>query len=158
HERIFAEALRRTGASPEQVLHGGDSYEADIIPARSKGWRTLWIATGGASDGEVCVPDFSTLTPAHWDRLLGHEAREGGHRRASRQWQYGGNRRRRGIHSASPLSMRSIPATIPGDESTERALAGFALASRSSEDDGLLPARGGGDADSRWRAHRRGVF
>ncbi|HLU48753.1 MAG TPA: HAD-IA family hydrolase, partial [Planctomycetota bacterium] len=75
HERIFAEALRRTGASPEQVLHVGDSYEADIIPARSKGWRTLWIATGGASDGEVCVPDFSTLTPAHWDRLLGHEAR-----------------------------------------------------------------------------------
>ena len=44
HSAMFTEALRLARCDPSDVLHVGDSFSADIIPARRLGMRTLWIA------------------------------------------------------------------------------------------------------------------
>lgn len=45
HPEIFAHAIRRSGAAPDRTLHVGDSYLADINPARCAGFQTLWVAS-----------------------------------------------------------------------------------------------------------------
>jgi putative hydrolase of the HAD superfamily len=44
HPDAFRLALRRAGTRPQQTLHVGDSVEADILPAKLLGIRTLWVA------------------------------------------------------------------------------------------------------------------
>jgi putative hydrolase of the HAD superfamily len=44
HSAMFDEALRLARTDPGCVLHVGDSYGADIVPARRLGLRTLWVA------------------------------------------------------------------------------------------------------------------
>jgi HAD superfamily hydrolase (TIGR01509 family) len=40
---IFADALHRAGISPDHVIHVGDSYEADVLGARSAGITPVWL-------------------------------------------------------------------------------------------------------------------
>jgi putative hydrolase of the HAD superfamily len=40
---IFLEALRQLGLPPGDVAFVGDSYERDMIPARSLGMKTIWL-------------------------------------------------------------------------------------------------------------------
>lgn len=47
---IFREALSLSGSEPTRTLHVGDSYPADIVPARSLGMQTLWIAPDDERD------------------------------------------------------------------------------------------------------------
>lgn len=54
HPAIFREALRLAGVAPSEALHVGDSWEADIAPARDLGLRALWIATGEPASVEDC--------------------------------------------------------------------------------------------------------
>ncbi len=44
HAAIFEDALRLSGSAPSRTLHVGDSFEADIKPARALGIQTLWVA------------------------------------------------------------------------------------------------------------------
>ncbi len=48
-KRPFLEALRVVDQSPEDVLFVGDSFERDIIPAKSLGMSTCWVAHCGQS-------------------------------------------------------------------------------------------------------------
>ena len=41
--RIFELALERSGAIPEQTLHGGDMYDFDVVGARSAGVHALLL-------------------------------------------------------------------------------------------------------------------
>lgn len=42
---IYALAAARLALPPTQLLHVGDSWERDVIPAGSLGMRTAWLAT-----------------------------------------------------------------------------------------------------------------
>ncbi len=44
---IFREALRKTGARPERVLHVGDSYRADVVGAVALGLHAAWLNRTG---------------------------------------------------------------------------------------------------------------
>jgi len=45
--RVFRRALERAGCSPTEVLHVGDSWEADVLGARAAGIPALWLDRGG---------------------------------------------------------------------------------------------------------------
>jgi len=72
----FDEILRRTGLSPQQVLHVGESRRHDVEPARAMGFRTAWInRTGGAASAsgdpadpsvrpDITVPTLAALCDA----------------------------------------------------------------------------------------------
>jgi len=68
--RIFEVALRRLGVPPQQVLHVGDSLEADVRGARHVGMATAWVNRAGETprDGgpepDVTVRDLAGLLPA----------------------------------------------------------------------------------------------
>jgi REG-2-like HAD superfamily hydrolase len=74
HDAMFATALRLCGASPEHVLHVGDSFEADIRPARELGLRTFWVAdcerVASAENAGPSGPSFAELSDTEWDTLL----------------------------------------------------------------------------------------
>lgn len=46
--RIFAQAVERTGARPEDILHAGDHPETDVFGARQAGLKTAWVNRSGA--------------------------------------------------------------------------------------------------------------
>ncbi len=46
---IFRLAVRRIGIAPEESFVVGDSYERDIVPAKSIGCRTVWLRGPGWS-------------------------------------------------------------------------------------------------------------
>jgi len=41
---LFALAATRLGLSPDAILHVGDSWERDVVPARAVGMRAAWLA------------------------------------------------------------------------------------------------------------------
>ena len=51
--RIFALALERAGARPEETWHVGDTPEADVAGARAAGIRPLLIARDGAPGADM---------------------------------------------------------------------------------------------------------
>jgi 2-haloacid dehalogenase len=71
---VFQLALKRIGASPEQVLHVGQSIYHDVLPAQSMGISTVWVnrppragigafkRASGQPDLEV--PDLAALAVA----------------------------------------------------------------------------------------------
>ena len=63
--RIFAEACRRLGFAPDEVLHVGDDLELDVRGARDAGLQVVWVCRGegqGAGlDGVVSVCDLQVL-------------------------------------------------------------------------------------------------
>lgn len=48
---IFEYALRVVGVSPEEAVHVGDSYEADIVGAQSAGIRAILLDREGRQEG-----------------------------------------------------------------------------------------------------------
>ena len=61
---IFAAALERVGARPQEALHVGDSIEADVAGARAAGiWPVLVLRDGAAppADGTETVTSLSSL-------------------------------------------------------------------------------------------------
>ncbi|HUI38551.1 MAG TPA: HAD family hydrolase, partial [Thermoplasmata archaeon] len=45
--RIFELALRRSGCRPDEAVHVGDSWEADVLGARRAGLRAIWVDRAG---------------------------------------------------------------------------------------------------------------
>jgi putative hydrolase of the HAD superfamily len=45
--RIYAEACRRLGLQPHEVLHVGDSWALDVEAARAAGLQAVWLNRGG---------------------------------------------------------------------------------------------------------------
>lgn len=45
---IYALAARRLDLPPETILHVGDSWERDVVPARRIGMRAAWLASPAA--------------------------------------------------------------------------------------------------------------
>jgi putative hydrolase of the HAD superfamily len=68
---IFAEALRRVGAAPDQALHVGDRLDEDVIGARAAGIEPVLLvrdgdgpvrdASGGARDGARVIASLQEL-------------------------------------------------------------------------------------------------
>jgi FMN phosphatase YigB (HAD superfamily) len=84
HPAIFQEALRLAGVSAPEALHVGDSWEADIAPARELGLRALWIAPAeearrlGLPLDTVERVDALPASVSFWARVLrGDPAAEG---------------------------------------------------------------------------------
>ena len=48
HREIFDEALRISGCAPGEVVHIGDSYDTDVVGARSAGIRPVLLLRGRA--------------------------------------------------------------------------------------------------------------
>ena len=46
HREIFDEALRLSGCMPDEVVHIGDSYDTDVVGARSAGIRPVLLLRG----------------------------------------------------------------------------------------------------------------
>lgn len=63
---IFREALRRTKATPERVLHVGDSYRADVVGARGAGLRVAWVnrRQRAIPEGATALPDAEVTSLA----------------------------------------------------------------------------------------------
>ena len=55
--RIFREALRELGLAPGEVLHVGDSLDADVRGAAAVGMRTVWVNRRGLTRGDGPQPD-----------------------------------------------------------------------------------------------------
>lgn len=77
HPRIFEEAIRRCeGEAPSRILHVGDSWDADIIPAVSAGMRVLWITSADPSETRalggsvVLAEDLACLSADRWRALI----------------------------------------------------------------------------------------
>jgi putative hydrolase of the HAD superfamily len=60
--KLFGLALEQLKLAPEQVAFVGDSFERDIIPAKSIGMQTFWIIGG---DRDLVPPN-----PAKVDRVI----------------------------------------------------------------------------------------
>jgi putative hydrolase of the HAD superfamily len=52
--RVFPLALDRAGCSPKEVLHVGDSWEADVLGARASGIPAIWVDRGELGSGRNC--------------------------------------------------------------------------------------------------------
>ena len=60
---IFAEAVRRAGVSPVEVLHVGDHPEIDVAGAQQAGMRTAWMNRNGAAwPRHLPAPDAEVST------------------------------------------------------------------------------------------------
>jgi putative hydrolase of the HAD superfamily len=74
HREIFLEALRRAGTAPARALHVGDSYEADILPAKTLGMRTLWVAPEAKRESrpgaDACADALPSEPVPFWDELI----------------------------------------------------------------------------------------
>ena len=48
HREMFDEAIRFSGCAPGEVVHIGDSYDTDVVGARSAGIRPVLLLRGRA--------------------------------------------------------------------------------------------------------------
>lgn len=64
NERIFRLALQRVGLRPEEVVHIGDQYEADVIGARAVGITPILLDRKGNArcQGVICISSLTELT------------------------------------------------------------------------------------------------
>ncbi len=75
---IFKLALERSGASPEKILHVGQSIYHDVLPAQSLGMATAWVnrksprPNAGAARSAQGTPDLEVSDlKSLADRILG---------------------------------------------------------------------------------------
>ena len=61
--RIFAAALRRLGARPEETVLVGDNWRADVLAALSVGIRPVWLNRLGVARPLPHVAEISSLEP-----------------------------------------------------------------------------------------------
>lgn len=67
---IFHQALAYHGLRPDEALHVGDSYEADVVGARAAGLTPVWVdrrAHAPSTDGYLRVKSLAEI-PAILDR------------------------------------------------------------------------------------------
>lgn len=53
HREIFSEALRVSGCAPEEAVHIGDSYDTDVVGARTAGIRPILLLRGRSRHDDV---------------------------------------------------------------------------------------------------------
>ena len=74
HAAIFDEAIEKSGCGPDNILHVGDSLEADILPAVELGLTAIWVKPpgprAGPPDGVHCCDTLTALVESDWDRIL----------------------------------------------------------------------------------------
>ena len=73
---IFLTALEAAGTAPEETLIVGDSFDADIVPARELGLSAVWVASESQPADRADVPNFIMEhfpeTPeTFWTRWIG---------------------------------------------------------------------------------------
>ncbi|MDE1820825.1 MAG: HAD-IA family hydrolase [Euryarchaeota archaeon] len=54
-EQIFRRALERSGSPPEEAVHVGDSWEADVEGARRSGLSPVWLDRSGGEEPRDCA-------------------------------------------------------------------------------------------------------
>ena len=61
HQEIFGKALRLSSCAPDETVHIGDSYDTDVVGARSAGIRPVLLLRGRAqAHGDVDAADDLT--------------------------------------------------------------------------------------------------
>ena len=74
HPVIYEQAIERSGCSPDNILHVGDSLEADILPATELGLVALWVKPRGKRQqppgGVHCCDALTDLEESDWDAIL----------------------------------------------------------------------------------------
>ena len=74
HAAIFEEAIEKSGCDPDNILHVGDSLEADILPAVELGLTAIWVKPPGPRgeppEGVHCCDTLTELVESDWDRIL----------------------------------------------------------------------------------------
>lgn len=81
--RIFALALERLGRSPETAVYVGDSFERDMVPAKTAGLQTIWLQGQEARPcPEPSMVDATLTTLEALPALLAIETRQEGSRRS----------------------------------------------------------------------------
>ena len=77
HRRIFEIAVSKAGQPASRILHVGDSWVTDILPAQKVGMKTLWMAPSETrspqEDAGPGIDGFRELTERQWEKLLGAE-------------------------------------------------------------------------------------
>lgn len=63
--RIFAAALARLNASPDDAVMLGDAWIADVTGALAAGIRPVWFNRAGVASPDPTVAEVSALTPTH---------------------------------------------------------------------------------------------
>ena len=60
HRELFEEALQLSGRAPEEVVHIGDSYDTDVVGARTAGIRPVLLLRGKAPrEGVECLDSLT---------------------------------------------------------------------------------------------------
>ena len=76
HRGIFDAALRRAGASADEAVMLGDSWEVDVLGARAAGIRAVWFNRFGQPRPDETVAQLQTFDPvADAMRALGTGSR-----------------------------------------------------------------------------------
>ena len=74
HPAIFEEAIEKSGCEPDNILHVGDSLEADILPAVELGLTAIWVKPPGPRGqppgGVHCCDTLTELVESEWDSIL----------------------------------------------------------------------------------------
>ena len=74
HPVVFEQAVEKAGCRAENILHVGDSREADILPAVELGLTAIWVKPpgprAGPPDGVHCCDTLTALVESDWDRIL----------------------------------------------------------------------------------------
>ena len=75
HPVVFEQAVKKAGCRAENILHVGDSMEADILPALGHGMRALWVgpssSRGQCPAGAECFESVTAPEWKDWEGLLG---------------------------------------------------------------------------------------
>ena len=75
HPVVFEQAVEKAGCGAENILHVGDSREADILPALGHGMRALWVgpssSPGQCPAGADCFESLAKPAWEDWEALLG---------------------------------------------------------------------------------------
>ena len=67
---IYALAAARLGTAPAAILHVGDSWERDVVPAHAVGMRTAWLAAPDAPTPPAPAPVWRLRSLLDLEALL----------------------------------------------------------------------------------------
>jgi FMN hydrolase / 5-amino-6-(5-phospho-D-ribitylamino)uracil phosphatase len=60
---LYVHAAELLGATPERMVHVGDSFRFDVAGARRAGMRTVWLRSDQAESGDPSIhPDLVLTT------------------------------------------------------------------------------------------------
>jgi len=67
---IFLAACAQAGCDPCELMHVGDSLEADVAGANGVGAISVWLNRNGAPNGSAIAPDYAICSLAELPALL----------------------------------------------------------------------------------------